>query len=295
MSKLKQVLKKALRQVALTQLPPALQEMKDSENPQTQALAKAIEDTFFQRLSPEEMLAIRAIESHRQHLYQSTQIVETLDYGAGSPEDQRTTEEMHQGVKAEISLATLARASKPAFWASLLYHLTKTFQPRISIELGSCVGISAAYQASALKQTQQGQIFTLEGSPVLAKQSRSTIESLGLSDYATVIEGRFQDCLPSLLENHQPIDLAFIDGHHDHAATLVYFEQFLPYLHTNSLLIFDDIRWSEGMKQAWKSVQASDKLQVTVDLGNIGLALIGTRDVKAHYSLHLNGLMQRSL
>jgi len=67
------------------------------------------------------------------------------------------------------------------------------------------------------------------------------------------------------------LDFVFVDGNHQKEATLKYFEWCLPKVHENTLLIFDDIYWSEGMKQAWAEIKAHPKVTVTVDLFWIGL------------------------
>ena len=45
----------------------------------------------------------------------------------------------------------------------------------------------------------------------------------------------------------------------------------LPHLNENSILIFDDIHWSQGMCQAWKSIQQDPQVKLSIDLFFFGV------------------------
>jgi predicted O-methyltransferase YrrM len=49
-----------------------------------------------------------------------------------------------------------------------LFKLVRTLQPATIVELGTCIGISAAYQAAAQQINHRGRIVTLEGSSTRA-------------------------------------------------------------------------------------------------------------------------------
>ena len=52
-----------------------------------------------------------------------------------------------------------------------------------------------------------------------------------------------------------------IDGHHDEQATIAYFEKFIPYLSKNSIIVFDDISWSDGMRRAWNTIEKNEMVK----------------------------------
>lgn len=120
---------------------------------------------------------------------------------------------------------------------------------------------------------RRGQITTLEGAETLASIAKRNLNELGL-ERANVVVGRFQDKLPEVMRAQEHIDFAFIDGHHDQHATLAYFEQMLPFLNDNALLVFDDISWSEGMKKAWTTIVSHEKVKLSVDLRSIGVCIV---------------------
>ena len=97
--------------------------------------------------------------------------------------------------------------------------------------------------------------------------------NLGL-DNVEVVVGLFQDTLKSVLEAHQPIEYAFVDGHHQEEATIAYFREVLPFLSERAVVIFDDISWSEGMKRAWSAIKAYESVKICVDLAYVGICII---------------------
>ena len=138
------------------------------------------------------------------------------------------------------------------------------------IELGSCVGISASYQAAALELNGAGRLVTLEGAEALAERTARSLDEMGLSHRASVRIGRFSDTLDDVLKELEPVGIAFIDGHHIEQATVQYMEQIAAYAGPESLLIFDDINWSEGMRKAWRTIADDPRFALTVEMRSIG-------------------------
>ena len=89
------------------------------------------------------------------------------------------------------------------------------------------------------------------------------------------------------LEKLKQLDYIFIDGNHQEKPTLAYFEKCLPFAHNNSLFIFDDIHWSEGMENAWQQIQQHDAVHVTVDLFYLGLVFLKKEQSKEHFRIRL--------
>lgn len=103
-----------------------------------------------------------------------------IDYGAGSRNSNRSEEEMKAGVPSTALVSDVCNASKPAEWALILFKLVRHLKPASAVELGSCVGISASYQAGAMKMNGIRQLQTLEGSPEIANIATQTLTGLNL-------------------------------------------------------------------------------------------------------------------
>jgi hypothetical protein len=52
-----------------------------------------------------------------------------------------------------------------------------------------------------------------------------------------------------------------------------YFEQVTPYLASNALVIFDDIRWSDGMARAWNAIRNDPRVLRSLSVGDFGVCI----------------------
>ena len=199
--------------------------------------------------------------------------VSFCDYGVETrlwPRQDRPFREVTRAVRA------VCRSSVPPHEGRVLYHLIRQFRPRRCLELGTCLGISAAYQAAALTMNGAGRLVTLEGSAALARLAEAHLEGLGLPG-VEIVTGRFAEALPAVLPAHSPIDFVFIDGHHDPAAMQTYYGLLVPYLADGAVLVFDDIFWMSGMRHAWTALTADRRIRATVDLLTVGICFYRTQ------------------
>ena len=233
-------------------------------------MKQAIRETVHNRINPEEKAWIARIEQIRKQFTGNPTPVTILDFGAGDPDSQRSEEEMTRGAASATTYGEICLGSKPALWALLLFKLIRTIQPEAAIELGTCIGISAAYQSAAQELNGKGRLITIEGSEAIAGLAEKNLQSLGLS-HADIFCGTFKEVLPGILEKTSAVDYVFIDGHHDEQATIAYFELLLPYLSPGAVVVFDDISWSSGMRRAWEKVRNHTAVSFAVDLKMLGI------------------------
>ena len=207
------------------------------------------------------------IEKLRKELLHDNRVIEVEDFGAGSlavPYKQK-----------KISHITKSFLKSKKF-AQLLFRIAQYYKPKTIIELGTSLGITTSYLASANKTSNT---FTLEGSKNTAAIAQENFAKLGLQNI-NLIQGNFDDRLPGLLSEIQKADLAFVDGNHRKVPTLQYFRQFLQQSTDQSVFIFDDIHWSAEMEEAWKEIQQHPAVTLTIDLFFIGLVFL-RKDFKA--------------
>lgn len=162
-------------------------------------------------------------------------------------------------------------------WAAILFRLLREFRPNVGFELGTCVGVSGAYHAAAMKLNQTGHLVTFEVHDAKIEIARANFESLGL-DNVDIVEGPFQETLEQELVKRAPVDYVFIDGQHEEKATIDYFHMSLPHISDKAVFVFDDINWSDGMKRAWKVIRDHPRTKVAVDLHRIGICLVASPD-----------------
>jgi predicted O-methyltransferase YrrM len=210
------------------------------------------------------------VEKLREELFIDNRIITITDLGAGS--------RVNNNLKKKIS--DIARtALKPPKLAQLLYRLVADMKPRSIIELGTCLGITTIYLKKAAPDAK---VYTLEGCPETAGAAKEIFIKAGINN-VDLITGNFDNTLPGVISHLSQLDFVFVDGNHQKEATLKYFEWCLPKVHENTLLIFDDIYWSEGMKEAWSQIKAHPKVTVTIDLFWIGLVFFKPGQVKQDF------------
>ena len=255
----------------------------------SKSLAKVLRGTLHNRPTSEEKVWIEKIESLRNELNSSSEKVTLMDYGALSSDESCVEPKTSEGkVKIETIGEVCRTASKPYKWSFLLLKLIREFKPSVCLELGTCLGISASYQAAALKLNHSGRLVSLEGAESLARLAEGYFKKLGF-DNIEVVVGLFQNTLKDVLEKNAPIDYAFVDGHHQEEPTIGYFRQILPFLSDRAVLIFDDISWSDGMKRAWSTIKAYESVKVCVDLSYVGICIIdNSKDRKENYKIDIS-------
>lgn len=158
-------------------------------------------------------------------------------------------------------------ASVPPDWGLFLHQCARSFRTGVILELGSCAGISGCYLASAPGCRQ---LITIEGSPALAALAESTLRQV-TSNFRLINEF-FDQGLDRALEAPAPtLDLVFIDGHHEKAATLHYFDRVTAHLRPGSLIVFDDICLYQAMWEAWEQLCRMPGIARALNLGRFGL------------------------
>ena len=152
-------------------------------------------------------------------------------------------------------------------YGELLYRLVKHLQPANILELGTSLGVSSAYMAIAAPGAS---IVTVEGCKGIAEKAAENFIRLGLKNIHQEI-GNFDSVLDPIIADMPKIDFAFIDGNHRKDPTIRYFESCLKKSHNGTVLIFDDIHWSEEMNEAWKFIQSHQSITLTLDLFQFGI------------------------
>jgi predicted O-methyltransferase YrrM len=188
-------------------------------------------------------------------------VIEVEDFGAGS-----AVIKSNKRVVKDIAASSL----KPKKISQLLFRMVQYYQPKTILELGTSFGITTAYLAAG---SNQSNVYTCEGAQNIAAIAKQTFAQTKLTNII-ITEGDFANTLPPLLLQLQSIDLAFVDGNHRKLPTLDYFNQLLSVSHQYTILIFDDIHWSEEMEAAWADIQQHPRVTLTIDLFFIGIVIL---------------------
>lgn len=170
--------------------------------------------------------------------------------------------------------------SVPKYWGAFLHLCAKASQAKTILELGSCLGISGCYLASANSSVD---FITIEGSKDLVPIAQSNLQQI--AGHAKVIPALFEDGLDRVLPAFRSgLDVVHIDGDHTEEKTLHYFRRLIPHLHTGSIVLFDDIYFSPGMLSAWEKLSRWEGASFAVNLGRFGMLIWegGAREPQAY-------------
>ena len=215
----------------------------------------------------------RVVEQQRQQLLQNNKVIEVEDFGAGS-----AVMKSNKRVIKNIASSSL----KPKKFAQLLFRIVQYYKPATIIELGTSLGITTCYLA---KGNEAGRVFTFEGSGSIAAIAQKNFEHLQLKNIQLTL-GDFAKTFQPMLDETGKVDLAFVDGNHRKLPTIEYFDQLLLHSSASTILIFDDIHWSEEMEAAWSQIQQHPSVTLTIDLFFIGLVFINPTFIeKQHFSI----------
>lgn len=171
--------------------------------------------------------------------------------------------------KDDAELDLVAKTATNPEKGRLLFHLARVMAPGTALELGTSIGVSAAYIAFGLAAGGGGKVVTIDGSEARASLAAEAWAQLGVENVEQVVN-RFDNVLHDILDDLAP-RFAYVDGNHHRDATLRYFEAIREAI-DEGVVVLDDIRWSEDMERCWDEIVATHP--TTLDLGWVGLALI---------------------
>ena len=214
--------------------------------------------------------AYPAIERTRRNLLYDESPVAVTDYGTGNDGERRI---------CDIAQKSL----KPARQAQLLHRLAVRMNPRNIVELGSSLGITTAYLAAT---DSRRPVYTIEGSDSLLQIARSGWRNLGLTNIHAA-SGRIEDLLGPLLDELGTVGMVFADANHTFEATLRYWQLLLGHTDRDSILVLDDIHWSEGMEQAWQKICTHPKVSLSLDLFHLGIVFFNPDMPHEQYKIRI--------
>jgi len=213
------------------------------------------------------------IERCRDTMLISDKKIFVSDFGAGSKKNNAPEKSIRQ--IASVSL-------KPAKVGKLLFKLVNEFQSKTIFDLGTSLGITTMYLAGS---DSQSTVFTFEGCGNIAEIAESNFKKINFKNiYLTI--GNLDDTLKLMVDKTEIIDLAFFDANHKFEPTIRYFEICLEKTNENSVFIFDDIYWSEEMKEAWMTIKNHPSVTLSIDLFEVGLIFFRKESIeKQHFKL----------
>jgi len=152
------------------------------------------------------------IKAFRNELLQNSETIEITDFGAGSRVFKSNTRKISSIAK---------NAGIPFKRQKLLFRITKYFNSKTILELGTSLGLGTASMAFANDSTI---ITTVEGCKETAKVAEAKFSKYALSTIQ-LQNATFKDFFNK--NKSDTYDLVYIDGNHNKKNTLQYLEYLL--------------------------------------------------------------------
>lgn len=214
------------------------------------------------------------IEKTRNKILQEDFLVAPVSYGA-------TSLVHHNAQKIKVS-AILKKGVTSAKVSRLLSRLIDYNKAKNIVELGTSLGINTLY----LADNKESSIITFEGSEDIANVALTNFEHHKKNNIELIL-GNIDSTLPNFLDARIRIDFAYIDANHRYDPTIRYFESIIKRMHDDSILVLDDIYWSEEMTKAWEEIKAHPQVTHSIDLFSVGIVFFKPDLVKTNYRLML--------
>lgn len=219
------------------------------------------------------------IERRREQLLACEDRLDVVDYGScGSPEGTHVSRRVCDIAKNHLESARVGQ---------LLFRLVVFMgehekRPLRIVELGTSLGITTAYLASA---DSRNQITTFEGSEAVLNVAKSVWKTLKLENIEWII-GNIDDTIYNIKREEdapKQLDLTYIDANHTYEATKRYVDYLLPLMTEKGVVVIDDIHYSKEMEQAWIELKADPRVTSSMDIYHAGLLFVDPHYLKRHY------------
>jgi predicted O-methyltransferase YrrM len=172
-----------------------------------------------------------------------------------------------QLVQATSNRTQGERLARLAAWVG-----ARAGRPIRILELGTSVGISGTYLLAGMAEAHGGHLATFEGRSQIAVNAQGRLETFvrrfTLDNVISfeIVVGSFEETYEAYLRaSPAPLDLVFIDGHHQADPTLRYHALLGGRLAPGAVVVHDDISWSPDMARAWAAIRDQERQHLIVE------------------------------
>jgi predicted O-methyltransferase YrrM len=202
----------------------------------------------------------------------NNQIITIIDLGAGSKKSKTNKKKISDIAKFSLSSPKYCR---------LFYRLVEFCNSKNILELGTSLGITTLYLDN---QKTNPKITTIEGDTTIFNLAKNIFEENEVK--INILNLDFDSFFCKIANENHKFDLIFIDGNHTKEATLRYFNLAKKNISEKGVIVFDDIRWSKGMLEAWEIIKNSEFSGVVIDIFKIGIVIFDSNFIEKQYLTH---------
>ncbi len=208
------------------------------------------------------------IERLRYKLLKNNKLISTNDLGAGSKQNSSNNRKISDIAKYSLT---------PAKYSLLIKEIIEYTTAKNVLELGTSLGITSLYMKTAKTNPS---VTTIEGCKNIANLAKKNFKLLKKD--IKIYNLSFDDFFKKAIKNNLTFDFFYIDGNHTKKSTIKYFED-IKKINSNGTLVFDDIRWSKNMYEAWTKIRKSNFKGAVVELLKVGIIFFNDSFDKKEY------------
>lgn len=121
----------------------------------------------------------------------------------------------------------------------MLHWLIRVAQPKVVLEIGTSVGYSGLWMASALEANKEGELWTVESHAERYGRAQNNFEEAGLSHRIHSLKGHAPEIFSMEVGIPEEVDFVFLDATKmEHES---YFEAIFPRIKPGSFLVVDNV------------------------------------------------------
>ena len=216
----------------------------------------------------------RILKKYQKTLAKNNEIITVNDLGAGS-------RKLASKQRKVSSIAKIAGSNYTDM--KRLYRLSKYFAPKQILELGTSLGKSAF---SLSLGNPNASVITVEGDKNISWITQRYFDKFKIKN-TQIINQNFDDYLNGLNKTNQQFDMIIMDGNHRYQPTLDYFDKLQKHIHNDTVIIVDDIYWSDEMKLAWQKLKIHQKVRQSIDSFHFGMLFFRKEQFREDFVIRL--------
>ena len=122
----------------------------------------------------------------------------------------------------------------------MLHWLVRVLEPETVLEIGTSVGYSALWIASALHHNGKGKLWTVESHDERFERAKENIAESGLGDRIVQVKGHAPEIFKSNSGIPEIIDVVFFDAtKQEHQS---YFDAIFPRMRSGGMILVDNVK-----------------------------------------------------
>ncbi len=152
----------------------------------------------------------------------------------------------------------------------MLYYFVRIWQPKTLVEIGTSIGYSSIWIASAMEENGIGKIVTIESHDRRFALAEKNISESGLSHRIKQVKGHAPEVVGEALT--ETLDMAFFDA--TKQETQSFFDAIFPLMNKGGLIVVDNVMSHrfQSMLKFIEKIHADPRVEV-VEI-NVGAGLL---------------------